>query len=117
MRALIAALYLAAGAAPAADPFLGRVVRVEGGSVVVSTLDGSTSLHLPLAAAGAGRSLTPGSLVRIWPGDAQGAGGTATRLEPLGGPLGGGMGRDPSGVRSRLSRGAGMGMGGLRRGR
>ena len=100
-----------AGGAPvgAEEVMLGRVLSVTADSVTVALGDDSAGrrLTLPLDEVG-GRGLVPGSLVRVWSGDA-----SAVRMTPIGGGV-----ADRTGVRARLSRGAGRGgMGGGRGGR
>jgi hypothetical protein len=89
--------------ATAVEPALGRVVSLDADAAVIAVDGpGSTRLRIPLSGAGAERGLRVGGRVRVWRDDADATGGGVPRLSPIGA-------RDLTGVRGRLSRGAGRG--------
>jgi hypothetical protein len=99
----------------AAEPALGRVISIQADTVVVAMdSPGNPRLSVPLADVSGARDLTVGSRVRVWRGGtgtdtgADTGAGSGTRVSPAGGS---GGGRDLTGVRARLSRGAGRGGG------
>jgi hypothetical protein len=112
-----ALLLLTLATEAAAEVHLGRVLGVEGDTILVSVAATAAPLRLPASALPDARLAAPGTLVRVWSGDEAGEAG-GLRLTPVAN----GAGRDLTGVRGRLSRGAGRagagaGSGGGRGGR
>lgn len=98
----------------AQEPVLARVLSLEpDAGILLVRVEGEPPREIRVridneAPIGA---LEPGSLLRLWPGDALVAGQSpvSARVERV---TGGRFGRDLTGVRSRLSRGAAGGFGG-----
>lgn len=119
---LVLLLWAILAKAVADEPVLARIEALNGDRmtlIVQSPAPGTPDrISLSLADSGLGERARPGLLVRIWPDEEHAGGGDRTRLTPV---HAGRSGQDPTGVRSRLTRGSGAGArrhaGGRRSGR
>lgn len=118
---LACACWFSAEAAQAADPVLARVQTVTPDHVVVNLAKPGSRVESQVIVPtpdGVPAGIEPGRLVRLWPGSRAASGGilTGARLTPLDSGRDGRR-ADRTGVRERLMRGAGRGVGGGRGGR
>lgn len=99
----------------AQEPLLARIMEVDRDNevLVLQVLDAhpGRQITLPLGEGGASRDIRAGALVRLWPGpgDNQQSRLNGSRFTPLGNDR---FNNDRTGVRGRLRRGSGPGLGG-----